>query len=246
MGIGRRQMSSKPTPGYFQFDDIIQELPAVYDAFALSTMGLVERLRESGDLDGSTLADICAGTGRCALTLASSVRHVYAVELQRGPSLFAREQIKARGLMNVTYVRGDANALPLRSRSVDHAVGMWGVVDRSEAERIVRPGGQVFLGGCAPGNIVGELSSMVGSLYGVPRDAPMAEMFFAEAGPGHGVDENGYSWEDFDYVTDYGSAEEVARLYGRIYGPEVADHLRERQQSTLRWRLRLLSRQVDE
>ena len=106
-------------PGYFQFDDIIQELPAVYDAFALSTMGLVERLRGSGDLDGSTLADICAGTGRCALTLTSSVRQVYAVELQRGPSLFAREQIKARGLMNVTYVRGDANALPLRSRSVD-------------------------------------------------------------------------------------------------------------------------------
>ncbi len=50
--------------------------------------------------------------------------------------------------------------------SVDHAVGMWGVVDSREAERVVRPGGSVFLGGCASGNIVGELSPPIGSLYG--------------------------------------------------------------------------------
>ncbi|MFP6639937.1 MAG: class I SAM-dependent methyltransferase [Myxococcota bacterium] len=178
-------MAPEPDPGYFQFDDIIEKLPGIYHAFALSTLGLVERLCKSCDLQGSTLADICAGTGRCALTLASAVSHVYAVELQRGPSLFACKQIRARRIANVTYLRGDANTLPLRSMSVDHAVGMWGVVNRREAERIVRPGGRVLLGGCAPGNMVGELS------------------------------------------------------------PRVAHHLQDQGKSTVQWRLRLLSHQVD-
>ncbi len=204
-------MSADPDPGYFQFDDIIEKLPAIYHAFALSTLGLVEQLCRSCGLRGCTLADICAGTGRSALTLASAAQHVYAVELQRGPSLFASEQIRAMGVANVSYLRGDANTLPLCSMSVDHAVGMWGVVDRREAERIVRPGGRVFLGGCAPGNMIGELSPMIGSLYGIPRDSPGAELFYADIGPGHGVDAEGYSWEDFDYVADYGSPDEAAR-----------------------------------
>ena len=132
-------MSPEPNPGYFQFDHIIEKLPAVYHAFALSTLGLVEHLCKSCDLRGSTLVDICAGTGRCALTLASEVKHVYAVELQRGPSLFACEQLRERGVPNVTYLRGDTNKLPLCDKSVDHAVGMWGEVNRREAERVVRP-----------------------------------------------------------------------------------------------------------
>ena len=237
-------MSPEPNPGYFQFDHIIEKLPAIYHAFALSTLGLVERLCKSCDLQGSTLVDICAGTGRSALSLATAARHVYAVELQRGPSLFACEQIRARAVANVTYLRGDTNTLPLRSKSVDHAVGMWGVVDRHEAERVVRPGGRVFLGGCAPGNMVGELSSMVGSLYGIPRDSPGAELFFGDIGPDRGVDAEGYRWEDFDYVADYGSPDEAARLYGRIYGPQIGQHLQEEKKSTVHWRLRLLSRQV--
>ena len=239
-------MSSEPNPGYFQFDHIIEQLPEIYHGFARSTLGLVERLCGRFNLQGSTLADICAGTGRCALTLASEVKHVYAVELQRGPSLFACEQLRERGVANVTYLRGDTNKLPLCDKSVDHAVGMWGEVNRREAERVVRPGGHVFLGGCAPGNLVGELSPMVGSLMGVPRGLPIAEMFFADAGPGDGVDTDGYSWEDFDYVADYGTPEEAARLYGRIYGPQVGQHLQDQRKSTVHWRLRLLSRQVDE
>ncbi|HIG72937.1 MAG TPA: hypothetical protein EYQ46_23305 [Myxococcales bacterium] len=71
-------MTSEPNPGYFQFDDIIEKLPELYHAFALSTLGLVGRLCKSCDLQGSTLADICAGTGRCALTLAPAAGHVYA------------------------------------------------------------------------------------------------------------------------------------------------------------------------
>ena len=238
-------MAPEPDPGYFQFDDIIEKLPGIYHAFALSTLGLVERLCKSCDLQGSTLADICAGTGRGALTLASAASHVYAVELQRGPSLFGCEQMRAQDIANVTYLRGDSNTLPLRSTSVDHAVGMWGVVNRREAERIVRPGGRVFLGGCAPGNMAGELSPMIGALYGIPRDSTLGEMFFADVGPDRGVDDEGYSWEDFDYVTDYGTPEEAARLYGRIYGPQVSQRLQDQGKSTVHWRLRLLSHQVD-
>jgi len=239
-----RNFTLEESPGYFQFDDIIEKLPGVYHAFALSTLGLVERLRESVDLRKATLVDICAGTGRCALTIAPAARHVYAVELQRGPSLFAHEQMKALGIGNVTYLRGDANRLPLRDRSVDHAVGMWGVVDSEEAERVVRPGGQVFLGGCAPGNMVGELSGMIGSLYGIPDDSPMADLFFGDSDQDHGVDEKGYHWIDFDYVADYGTPEEAARLLGRVYGPQVGHHLEEQKMSTVRWRLRLSSRSI--
>ena len=64
-------MSSEPNPGYFQFDHIIEQLPEIYHGFARSTLGLVERLCGRFNLQGSTLVDICAGTGRCALTLAS-------------------------------------------------------------------------------------------------------------------------------------------------------------------------------
>jgi len=34
-------------------------------------------------------------------------------------------------------------------------------------------------------------------------------------------------------------------LYGRIYGPPIGQHLQEKEKSTVHWRLRLLSRQVD-
>ena len=161
------------------------------------------------------------------------------------PSLFACEQMKAENIDNVTYLRADTNALPFSSGSVDHAVGMWGAVDTGEAERVVRPGGRVFLGGCAPGNVIGELSPIVGSLYGISKDSPMAELFFADSGPDHGVDEKGYGWSDFDYVAEYRTPEEAARLYGRIYGPQVGDYLKEQGKSAIRWRLRLLSRQVE-
>jgi len=46
-------MPSAPNPGYFQFDDIIESLPGIYDAFALSTLGLMERLLEDSDMAGS-------------------------------------------------------------------------------------------------------------------------------------------------------------------------------------------------
>jgi hypothetical protein len=50
---------------------------------------------------------------------------------------------------------------------------------------------------------------------------------------------------DFTYTASYESHDELAAIVGRIYGPSAAEYITSREQSTLTWRLRISSAQIE-
>lgn len=103
-------------------------------------------------LDAREVCDIGAGCGRFTLLAARVARRVVAVDAT--PALLQRLERSAQdaGLDNVVVRRGRFTALPLGDRSVDMAVACsafmpigphGGASALQEAERVVRPGGEV-------------------------------------------------------------------------------------------------------
>lgn len=105
-------------------------------------------------LDQRDVCDIGAGCGRFTLLAAGVAARVIAVDAT--PALLQRLERSARdaGFSNVVVRRGRFSALPLEDRSVDIAVACSAFTpsgphggDRAvrEAERVVRPGGEVAI-----------------------------------------------------------------------------------------------------
>jgi SAM-dependent methyltransferase len=112
------------------------------------------RLLDAIDLDARSVCDIGAGTGRFSLAAAARARHIIAVDAV--PELLRRLDAKAlpAGISNIETRRGRFAALPLPDRSVDIAVACssfttggphGGDAAINEAQRIVRPGGDVVV-----------------------------------------------------------------------------------------------------
>jgi ubiquinone/menaquinone biosynthesis C-methylase UbiE len=100
------------------------------------------------------VCDIGAGTGRFTLPAARRARRVIAIDAVPALLTLLRRTVRAQGVANVTVKRGSFAALPLRDASVDVAVACSAFASRgphggvhavAEAERIVRPGGDVVV-----------------------------------------------------------------------------------------------------
>lgn len=117
--------------------------PQLWDALASVEPIHPEILRAIRVPDG-TVVDIGAGSGRLTRFLARSASNVVAVEPSAGLCQLLRARLPA-----VRVVRAWAEALPLRSRSIDMtaACGTLGPDARvlSELKRVTRPGGEILL-----------------------------------------------------------------------------------------------------
>lgn len=101
---------------------------------------------------GLVVADIGTGTGGMLPFLAEVATRIHAID--RSTAMLRRAKAKAErlGLSGVTFERGDLEALPLRSHSVDAAFlslvlhhAAQPAVALAEAARVVRPGGTVVV-----------------------------------------------------------------------------------------------------
>jgi SAM-dependent methyltransferase len=112
------------------------------------------RLLEAIDLDGRTVCDIGAGTGRFSLAAAPRANRIIAVDAV--PQLLRRLEAKATaaGINKIETRRGRFTSLPLPDRSVDIAVACssfttggphGGDTAINEAQRVVRRGGDVVV-----------------------------------------------------------------------------------------------------
>jgi ubiquinone/menaquinone biosynthesis C-methylase UbiE len=110
------------------------------------------RVLDALELDGRAVCDIGAGAGRFTLLAAARAKSVVAVDAV--PALLERLRRNAddAGLHNIEVRRGSFTALPLDDASVDIAVACssfrsqaphGGKRALAEAERVVRPGGEV-------------------------------------------------------------------------------------------------------
>ncbi|MEW6078784.1 MAG: class I SAM-dependent methyltransferase [Thermodesulfobacteriota bacterium] len=60
---------------------------------------------------GSTVLDVCCGTGRLALELAGKCSHVTGVDLSRRMLAYCERQKQKRGVKNLEYMFGDSTRL---------------------------------------------------------------------------------------------------------------------------------------
>lgn len=243
-----------PQPGYFEFDWISAYHPDLYHRFALSTDGLLEELPNLVDLTGLEVVDIGAGTGRSTLGAAQTAKHVYAIDAYRSVVEFGRNEVSKAGLTNVTYLRGDRTALPLEDESVDVALVSWAEFDPQEMYRVLKPGGLVVIGACAPGSLMGELTEVLSPSYQdfvtevAARDkfdpACPPEDGDLDTSPWPGLPVRWMKFHDFTHLGDFGDPNELAAILGRIYGPVAEKYARDNKKSTIAYRLRIIYGQI--
>lgn len=111
------------------------------------------RLVELAELDTDELAlDVATGGGHTALALAPRVRHVIASDLTFSMLEAARSHLAAQGVANVSYLRAEAEALPVAPASLDlvtcriaahHFADVRAFVRSSAAA--LRPGGRLIV-----------------------------------------------------------------------------------------------------
>lgn len=244
-----------PIPGYFQFDWLSSRHPDLYHQFALSTVGLLEKLHTLIDLTGLNVIDIGAGTGRSAIGAAQKANRVFAVELYASVVSFGKRQLQQSKTTNVYYINGDREYLPLPESSVDVAINAWAELNPQEAYRVLKPKGYLIQLGAIPNALCGELTSeLVSDFAWLPKECAPAEVFEPEY-PDIRLTADNSIWNgipvtgpihihQFTYVADYLDTSEAANMMGRLYGPKAKSYFVTRKQSTFSWRLQIIMGQV--
>jgi ubiquinone/menaquinone biosynthesis C-methylase UbiE len=120
--------------------------------------GLTALLRMAAPRPHDRALDVATGTGFTALALAPGCRDVVGVDFTAGMVREARSLQQARGVTNLLFTLGDAEALPFRDGSFDivacrQAAHHFPHLSRAlgEMARVAKSGGRVVLDDtCAP------------------------------------------------------------------------------------------------
>jgi ubiquinone/menaquinone biosynthesis C-methylase UbiE len=114
--------------------------------------GLAELLRLAAPSSDARALDIATGIGFTALAVAPQCRRVIGLDLTLGMVHEARRLAGERGVSNVRFCLGDAEAVPFRDNTFDlvtcrHAAHHFPNIARalSEMARVAAPGGRVIL-----------------------------------------------------------------------------------------------------
>ena len=166
---------------------VYQRAPESYDTGAKVDWDLAA-VTEVVNLDGKTVIDAGAGTGRVAFDAAPKALHVFAVEPVATLRQYLRDTATRMGIDNLFVLDGFLHAIPLPAGNADvlltcQALG-WALPDELvEVERVVKPGGIAM------------------HLFGTPRaaqpDNPLHEPLIA-----HGYQPDTYQ-EGHVHVTRY-------------------------------------------
>lgn len=244
-----------PVPGYFQFDWLSSRHPDLYHRFALTSVGLIEKLHTLFDLTDQDVVDIGAGTGRSALGVAAKAKRVFAVDLYAAVVAFGKAQAEQTNAANVHYLIGDRSYLPLANNSMDVAINTWAELNAHDAYRVIKPGGYLIQLGSTPDALCGELTTLLAPDYPwIPEESAPPEVFAADYPDTH-LTIDSATWNDipvtapveihqFTHVVDYQDYVETAAMMGRLYGPKAKHYFMERKQATFAWRLQIAIGQV--
>jgi SAM-dependent methyltransferase len=230
VGSWREYDIDDPDPGYYQFDSLSSRHPDLYHEFARSTDGLMDELAKIVDLTDLVVVDVGAGTGRSTHAAARLASTVYAVDAYPSVLEFSAREAARQGLENIQYLHADRSSIPLPDTSVDAVIAAWAEVDHAEAMRLLRPGGLLVHMHRQDQWFAGEVTAaLLGGGPTIDVDAPALDW----------VLDGFVNVHDFPYVVTYETADEAAAIYGRLMGPAVASYLRDRDQQTVAWALRI-------
>jgi SAM-dependent methyltransferase len=124
------------------------------------------------------LLDVATGTGNVAIPAAAQGAQVTGLDLTAKLLDVARDRATAAGV-DVSWVEGDAEALPFPDDRFDRVTSCFGVifaprhrVAASELVRVVRPGGRIAFTAWTPDGLQGHFFKAVGS-YMPPAPAEL-------------------------------------------------------------------------
>ena len=156
---------SRPESIENRWDILYRDYPEVYEAFSNTPYHptVYEQLPGIIDLSGKYVADVGAGTGSSSLALSRYAQKVIGIEREPAMLRVARQKAHAAGAERVSYLSGDALALPLADDSVDLVTGITLAIYPPELYRVfIREGlrvaksALVYLG-IPPGAYGGDL-----------------------------------------------------------------------------------------
>jgi ubiquinone/menaquinone biosynthesis C-methylase UbiE len=141
---------------------VYNRYPEVYDSLAFHNWDFSE-ITSLTPLEGRTVIDAGAGTGRVALEAARSAMAVFAVEPVPRLRRFIMEKAGSSGLSNVYAADGFLHSIPYPDSFADvlitsHALGWKLESELPEFERVVKPGG--FIIHC-PGTLAADNSGNI-------------------------------------------------------------------------------------
>lgn len=120
--------------------------------FFRESAGLTELLRLAAPFADARALDVGTGTGFTALAMAPRCRRVIGLDLTAGMVNEARRLAGERGVSNLLFCLGDAEAVPFRDTTFDivtcrQAAHHFPDLARAFAEmaRVVKPGGRIIL-----------------------------------------------------------------------------------------------------
>ncbi len=224
-----------------RWDILYRDYPDVYDAFSNTPYHptVFEELPKMVKLKGKVIADVGSGTGNSSIALSRHAQRVIGIEKES--SMLSQVKVKPIAVEpgQVSFLAGDALALPLANESVNLVMGITLALYPPEQYRNFICEGlrvaseQVVYVGIPPDWYGGELAHEIDNLA---EDLAVVERIF--------LDEFDFSYQDILSVQEYGSVDHIVNTYGFIFGKQVIDYLIRKKKTSILWKFRVYSRGV--
>ncbi|HET9242984.1 MAG TPA: class I SAM-dependent methyltransferase [Gaiella sp.] len=201
-----------------------------FHAIAARIVLVAEQLVDDADLHaGWRVLDVATGSGNAAIAAARLGCKVVGIDyvptlLERG-----RKRAAVEGL-DVTFMDGDAEAMPFPDRSFDAVTSVFGAMfaldhrqAAAELVRVTRPGGTIALASWTPDGFIGELFRTVATYVPPPAGVASPMLWGTETHLSELVGDAVESLEVVErtFTFRYRSAEELVEYFRTWYGPTL-------------------------
>jgi ubiquinone/menaquinone biosynthesis C-methylase UbiE len=162
------------------------------------------------------------------------------IGIEREPAMLreARQKLRSQQAAPVTFLSGDALALPLADDSVDLVTGITLALYPPEQYRdFIREGlrvakGSVVYLGIPPGWYGGDLYEVIEDVEKV--DDTVDRIF---------IEEFRFAYQDIFSVQEYGTVDHIVSTYGFIFGKKAIEYLKKENKTSIRWKFRVYWRE---
>jgi len=125
---------------------------------------------------GERVIDVATGTGNAALLAAARGAHVLGIDTE--PALLALARGRVTAGLDVRWIEGDAQALPVADEHADLVVSVFGAMyaaDHARAARelvrVLAPGGRLALAAWTPGSAMPTMGGVIAPYLPPPPPA---------------------------------------------------------------------------